>query len=228
MAPPRRLLLAVLATVSVGASLAAGADVLASSHPVVDAGTTAASAIPQNDHLDPVRWTPAPVASAMASAAPTQAAPAPAPAPARAAPPARRVVSVLPPPSPVAPPVTRNRLSSGDGSLSTGVGIYSDCTGTSPLTRVEAAIDTCITGRTYFVGHNVGVFTPLMHMGVGSIITYYDGNGAAHAWRVASVRGDWPSAGGVPAATEADVVAQFQTCVVPDGSVDRILDVVNA
>ena len=36
------------------------------------------------------------------------------------------------------------------------------------------------------------------------------------------------TAGGVPAATEADVVAQFQTCVVADGSVDRILDVVDA
>jgi len=227
MAPPRRLLLAALATVSVGASLAAGADALASSHPVVDAGTIAASAIPQNEHLDPVR-TPAPTASAMASAAPTQAAPTATPAPARAAPPPRRAVSVPPPPPPAAPPVMRNHLSSGDGSLSTGVGIYSDCTGTSPLTHIEAAIDSCITGPTYFVGHNVGVFTPLMHMGVGSIITYYDGNGAAHVWRVASVRGDWRSAGGVPAATQADVVAQFQTCVVADGSVDRILDVVNA
>ena len=227
MAPPRRLLLAVLATVSVGASLAAGADALASSRPVVEAGTTAASAIPQNDHLDPVRSTPAPTASAMASAAPTQAVLAAASAPARVATPPRRAVSV-PPPPPAAPPVMRDHLTSGDGSLSTGVGIYSDCTGTTPLTRVEAAIDSCITGPTYFVGHNVGVFTPLMHMGVGSIITYYDGNGAAHVWRVASVRGDWRSAGGVPAATEADVVAQFQTCVVADGSVDRILDVVDA
>ena len=122
----------------------------------------------------------------------------------------------------------RNPLTSGDGTLGTGVGIYSDCTGATALTHAEAAIDTCINGPTYFVGHNVGVFTPLMHMGVGSIITYFDGAGAAHVWRVVSVRGDWQSAGGVPPATEADVVAQFQTCVVADGSVDRILDVVNA
>jgi hypothetical protein len=91
-----------------------------------------------------------------------------------------------------------------------------------------AAIDTCIPGPQYFVGHNVGVFTPLMHMGVGAIITYYDGSAIGHAWRVVSVRGDWRSANGVPPATGPDVVAQFQTCVVADGSVDRILDVVPA
>jgi len=50
----------------------------------------------------------------------------------------------------------------------------------------------------------------------------------AHVWRVVSVRGDWHSANGVPPATGSDVVAQFQTCVVADGSVDRILDVVPA
>jgi len=107
------------------------------------------------------------------------------------------------------------------------VGIYSDCSGDSPLTRAEAAIDTCISGATYFVGHNPGVFTPLMHMGVGSIITYYDGSGAAQRMRVVSVR-NWNRSDGAPPTTESDVVAQFQTCVTWDGSVDRILDTVAA
>ncbi len=133
-----------------------------------------------------------------------------------------------PPPPPPAPVVLRNQLSSGDGTLHTAVGIYGDCSGRSELTHAMAAIDTCIPGPQYFVGHNVGVFTPLMHMGVGSIITYYDGGATAHVWRVVSVRANWVSASGLPPATQGDVVAQFQTCVVPDGSIDRILDVVPA
>jgi hypothetical protein len=124
--------------------------------------------------------------------------------------------------------VLRDRLTSGDGSLDTAVGAYGDCSGRTELTHAMAAIDTCISGPQYFVGHNVGVFTPLMHMGVGAIITYYDAGATAHVWRVVSVRGDWHSANGVPPATGSDVVAQFQTCVVADGSVDRILDVVPA
>jgi hypothetical protein len=132
------------------------------------------------------------------------------------------------PPPPPAPVVLRDRLTSGDSSLDTAVGAYGDCSGRTELTHAMAAIDTCISGPQYFVGHNVGVFTPLMHMGVGAIITYYDGSAAAHVWRVVSVRADWHSANGVPAATGSDVVAQFQTCVVADGSIDRILDVVPA
>ncbi|MEA2672584.1 MAG: hypothetical protein QOG45_2804, partial [Chloroflexota bacterium] len=130
------------------------------------------------------------------------------------------------PPPPPAPVVLRNRLTSGDGSLDTAVGVYGDCSGGTELTHAMAAIDTCIPGPQYFVGHNVGVFTPLMRMGVGAIITYYDNTSTAHVWRVVSVRADWRSANGVPPATGTDVVAQFQTCVVADGSVDRILDVV--
>ena len=52
MAPPRRLLLAALTTLSVGASVAVGVDALTSSRHTVDAGPTALSAIPHNDHLE--------------------------------------------------------------------------------------------------------------------------------------------------------------------------------
>ena len=137
----------------------------------------------------------------------------------------RHPVTAAPPPAPVQ---HFNHLTSGDGSLNTAVGVYSDCSGRTELTHAEAAIDTCIPGPTYFVGHNVGVFTPLMHLGVGAIITYYDGNGTAHVWRVAYVIPNWTAANGVPPAQGPGVVAQFQTCVVADGSVDRILDVVPA
>lgn len=143
--------------------------------------------------------------------------------PVRAVAPVPRLAGPLP-----APVVRRNWLTSGDGTLDTAVGVYTDCSGSTALSRRSAAIDTCIPGPPYFVGHNAGVFTPLMHMGVGSTITYHDQNAVAHVWRVVSVRADWRAADGAAPPTQADVVAQFQTCVVPDGSIDRILDVVPA
>jgi hypothetical protein len=123
-----------------------------------------------------------------------------------------------------------NLLLSADGNLDTGVTTYSDCTGATELTHAEAAIDTCVSGRTYFVGHNAGVFTPLLDLGVGGIITYYDSTGAAHRLRIVAVRDDWPRADGVPPLANDSVVAQFQTCetAYPDGSHDRILDAVPA
>jgi hypothetical protein len=183
------------------------------------------SGVPHDDHVD-VGATPA----ATVAPAPVQvlqqaaSTPVPVPAPVRPRPPLPRP----PAPAPAAPAMLRNLVTSGDGTLHTGVGVYGDCTGQTPLTHAESAIDSCIPGPLYFVGHNVGVFTPLMHMGVGATITYYDGSGTGHAWRVVSVRSAWHSADGVPSVTQGDVVAQFQTCVVPDGSVDRILDVVPA
>jgi len=126
-----------------------------------------------------------------------------------------------------APGGPTNLLTSADGTLHTGVGVYSDCTGAAPVPADIAAVDTCIRGRTYFVGHNQGVFTPLMHMGVGSLLTWYDAGGAVHRYRVVAVR---DTAGGARPLTTTTrrVDAQFQTCAVANGSVDRILDAVRA
>jgi hypothetical protein len=106
------------------------------------------------------------------------------------------------------------------------VGVYSDCSGAAPVPQSMAAVDTCVKGRTYFVGHNAGVFTPLMHMGVGALITWYDGRGVAHVFRVVDVR---TTPGAQPmTAPQRTIVAQFQTCANPDGSVDRLLDAMRA
>ncbi len=126
------------------------------------------------------------------------------------------------------PVARRNRLVSADGTLDAPVGIYTDCTGRSPLSRAEAAIDTCYWNPAYFVGHNLGVFSPLMHMGVGSLITYYDADGRAHLWRVVFVHDGWPIGPGRPTPAGSDVVAQFQTCASGDRSLGRVLDVVDA
>lgn len=168
----------------------------------------------------PAAATPTPVITPVAT-------PTPVPTPAPTAPPRPTARPVPPPPPPPpAPQVLRNLLRGPDG-LNTGVGVYSDCSGATALTHSEAAIDTCVTGVTYFVGHNPGVFTPLMSTSTGSVITWWDGNGTAHALRVVAVR-SWQRADGVPPPVSSAVVAQFQTCQVSDGSVDRILDVVPA
>ncbi|MDB5065127.1 MAG: hypothetical protein JWM18_1561 [Chloroflexi bacterium] len=197
-------------------------------HDTVGAMGTRALALPNTDRVEaPASTTPPPAPTS--TPVPVQVVQLAASAPVRIAAP-RAPRPVTPPPPPPAPQVLRNSLTSGDGTLHTGVGVYDDCTGRTPLSSSEAAIDPCTSGPTYFVGHNVGVFTPLMHMTVGSTITYHDGSGAAHLWRVVSVRDDHPSATGVAAPTQADVVAQFQTCETysPSGQYDRIVDVVIA
>jgi hypothetical protein len=163
--------------------------------------------------------TPADVASAAIAPAPVVAsAPPRVPAAHRVPTPVRKPVAAAPPPA----PSYRNHLTSADGTLNTGVGWYSDCSGRTELSHAIAAIETCIGGRTYFVGHNPGVFTPLLHMGVGSIITWYDGNGTAHRLRVIGVR-TWHRFAGVPPLM-AGATAEFQTCITADGTVDRLMD----
>jgi len=120
-----------------------------------------------------------------------------------------------------------NLLTSADGTLRTAVGVYSDCSGAAPVPVDMAAVDTCVHGRTYFVGHNQGVFTPLMHMGPGSLLTWYDARGVVHRYRILAVR-DTPGGAHPLVTTSRRVDAQVQTCALADGSVDRILDAVAA
>lgn len=137
-----------------------------------------------------------------------------------------------PPPPPPSPARFWNRLISDDGSLNTGVGIYSDCTGNTLLTHSEAVIDSCKPGM-FFLGHNPGVFTPLMHLGVGSVVTWWDGGGVPHRFRMVTIR-DWSQ---TPAYRAGPVIpppplpgsaAQFEVCITADGTHVRTLDAVPA
>ena len=125
------------------------------------------------------------------------------------------------------PPPPENRLVSEQLGLDTGVGVYADCSGASELTHESAAIDSCLGGRDYFIGHNPGVFTPLIKTRVGDTITYYDAAGGAHPYRVVGIR-TWNRFWGSPPFVEPDVVAQFQTCITLDATWDEILDAVAA
>lgn len=125
------------------------------------------------------------------------------------------------------PPPPENRLVSAQLGLDTGVGVYADCSRVTELTHESAAIDACLPGRNYFIGHNPGVFTPLLNTQVGDTITYYDAGGNAHPYRVVGIR-TWNRFWGSPPFVEPDVVAQFQTCITLDATWDQILDAVPA
>ncbi len=128
-----------------------------------------------------------------------------------------------PAPPPPPPPPPHDRLV-GAG-LDIPVGWYSDCRGGTELTHSAAAIDTCLPGRNYFIGHNPGPFSPLATAEVGSLLTYYDGGGGAHQYRVVAAR-RWYRFDGPPPLAQPDVRAQFQTCLTLDATWDRILDAV--
>jgi hypothetical protein len=112
------------------------------------------------------------------------------------------------------------------GGVRIPVGLYRDCRGLQPLTHLAAAIDVCITDRTYFVGHNPGVFTPLLLLGVGSILVWFDHAGTPHPLRVVAVR-VWRGSD-FPPVVARGIVAQFQTCIDIGGAFRRILDAVPA
>jgi hypothetical protein len=122
--------------------------------------------------------------------------------------------------------VESDLLISDDGSLRTPVGSYRDCSGVSPI-PFTAALWTCVPGRLYFVGHNPGVFTPLLHMRVGDGLLYIDHSGSPHRYRIVRIE-DWGRAAGLPPPSSADVVAQLQTCVTADAWSDRIFDVIES
>jgi hypothetical protein len=62
-------------------------------------------------------------------------------------------------------------------------------------------------------------------MQTGDHIEWTDGHSAHHRLRIVAIR-DWEPSQGAPPVVEPDVVAQFQTCVHEDGSLERILDTV--
>jgi len=124
-----------------------------------------------------------------------------------------------------APPPPHDRLVSDSGELDVSVGLYTDCTRATDLSHTEAAVDACIHGKTYFIGHNPGPFTATLDLKSGSELTYFDGAGAGHRIRIVSER-TWNRFWGPPPLAQPNVTAQFQTCVTLDAVWDRILDAV--
>jgi hypothetical protein len=166
------------------------------------------------------------VAPSTSPLAATTAVPTPAPTPTPTPTPAPTPVPVptpLPTPTPTPPPALTNWLE-GSG-VNTPVTLYTDCTGQTPLTQTSAVIDPCIppaVGRDelYFVGHNYGVFTPLLNAPDGTVMTYYDGSGVVHTFTIEGYV-DVPWADGVPE-PPVGTAAQFQTCLDASGITIRV------
>jgi hypothetical protein len=125
-----------------------------------------------------------------------------------------------------APVNPSNHVSLEGGGLDLPVGVYDDCTRASEVGHDGAYVDACIPRPlAYFIGHNPGPFTPMAGVGVGQVVDYYDGAGHLHRLQVVSAR-TWNRFWGAPPLSQADVVAQFQTCLTLDAVWDRILDAV--
>lgn len=107
--------------------------------------------------------------------------------------------------------------------LSLGVTTYDDCQGSEPLTRVTAARNSCAPPTVPFLmGHNPGVFSPLVGARVGDGVSYWDGSGSEHDFRLTSIdrvpqNQVWEHSG-APAKPHLVMI----TCAVADGSVDWV------
>lgn len=194
--------------IGVGAVIAVA---LLSTPSTIHGGAVASASYPNHREVADARVAPVERAAWMpgATATPTPAPPAVDPAP------AAPVAAAAPPSGP-----HRLYLASDDGVISTPVGFYGDCSGSTRLGSTPA-IDTCVPWL-FLVGHNPGVFTGLFSEGVGAGFTWWDGNGVPHHLHVTSVRyTSWPF--GMPW-RNAGTYMQFQTCANAAGTVDRIMD----
>jgi hypothetical protein len=118
------------------------------------------------------------------------------------------------------PPGPRGHLTVPSVGLSVAVLGYDDCTGRTALTRSAAVHDHCTPAAvTALVGHNPGVFTPLLSTHDGDILLYRTEAGVDRTYRLrgAPVR-DSPTA--AAAATQDSSFAHMvlATCAVPDSS----------
>ncbi len=144
------------------------------------------------------------------------------PTPAPTAPPALRTPAPRLVVTTTTPPLQRNMLI-GPHGLNTRVGPdYTDCTGTSEVAHDSAQIYPCHTSAVLFLGHNRGVFTPLLSFVVGDVINWSD-DGGLHHLRIVAVRdvssSVWPPVLGT---------YEFQTCLyaMTNSPMNRDLDAV--
>ncbi len=128
------------------------------------------------------------------------------------------------PPIATSPPLPQRNLLTGPHGLNAVVGAdYTDCSGMSEVAHDTAVIDTCHTTAVLFIGHNRGVFTPLLSYVVGDVIAWSDRSGTVHHLRIVAVRD--VSSNAFPAVLGT---YEFQTCLYPtaNSSLDRDLDAV--
>jgi len=126
-------------------------------------------------------------------------------------------------PTPAAPAVKTNWISIARLGLSQPVGWYTDCLGQAPVPRWGTWRWNCAgANNTYILGHNPGVFTPILGLRPGDVVQYGDTAGTIRSYRVTMTTivtnaQLWPlDATAVPSLT-------LQTCWTWDGSRDFIV-----
>ena len=117
-----------------------------------------------------------------------------------------------------------NWIADGAVGLGVQVGHYTDCSGTRALPRDQAQIFDCAApGVLAILGHNPGVFTPLVRARLGERVDYWDGEGHRLAFTINEVHRvnlteTWTY---IQDGSRPHLV--LVTCALPDGSVDWIM-----
>ncbi|MFN2466320.1 MAG: sortase domain-bontaining protein [Candidatus Dormibacteria bacterium] len=95
---------------------------------------------------------------------------------------------------------------------------YTDCTGNTSMTRVSAVHFTCTPAAvTQFVGHNPGVFTPLLGTHAGDRVVYQH-DGVQEVYTLQAPRRVSPQEAAAYSQDGSFVHAVFATCAEPDSS----------
>lgn len=117
-----------------------------------------------------------------------------------------------------------NWISAPDVNLGVRVGHYTDCSGAAPLTRSEAQTYDCTPADlTVILGHNPGVFTPLVRARVGERVDYWDGSGADRAFSISEIHRVTKEESYPYVQDGSHTHLVLVTCAVPDGSIDWVI-----
>jgi hypothetical protein len=102
--------------------------------------------------------------------------------------------------------------------LNVGVVDYDDCSGNTPMTRANAVHYLCAPATvTAFVGHNPGVFTPLLRTHPGDRVRYQH-DGIEVEYIIGAGRRVSPQEAVAYSQDASYVHAVFATCAEPDSS----------
>ena len=118
------------------------------------------------------------------------------------------------------PPAARpgSRLTVPSAALEVAVVDYGDCAGNTPMTRVSAVHFLCTPSAvTAFVGHNPGVFTPLLKTHAGDHV-YYQHDGVQDEYILGAARRVSPQDAAAASQDSSFTHAVFATCAEPDSS----------
>jgi hypothetical protein len=122
------------------------------------------------------------------------------------------------PSGPAPAPRPGSRLLVPSVGLQVGLVDYTDCSGNAPMTRVSAVHYTCTPAAvTQFVGHNPGVFTPMLNTHAGDRLVYQH-DGVEVDYILGAERRVSPAEAAAASQDGSYTHAVIATCAEPDSS----------